>query len=124
MALNCLMPAPVSDLNPTLSWETLPRAMSDDLFAGSAPRAKQLSYEVHIFRGERPRGRHLMYPGAIVATHIGVRDAQLKLEQPLKPCTTYFWTVRARFELDGRQRATEWSGAYLSLIHTSDAADE
>jgi hypothetical protein len=36
-----------------------------------------------------------------------------KLDQDLDKCTHYLWTVRARFNIDGYPRATEWSGAYL-----------
>ena len=32
--------------------------------------------------------------------------------RPLQPCTYYFWTMRARFSVDGYPRVTEWAGAY------------
>ena len=36
----------------------------------------------------------------------------MQIKPDLAYCNRYFWTVRARFELDGRPRFTEWSGAF------------
>jgi hypothetical protein len=48
---------------------------------------------------------------------VGLPNNEHRLEVPLKYDTRYAWTVRARFDLDGRQRVTEWSfspfGKYL-----------
>jgi hypothetical protein len=30
------------------------------------------------------------------------------LETPLEPSSLYFWTVRARFELGGQVKVTDW----------------
>jgi hypothetical protein len=38
----------------------------------------------------------------------GLPSPAFTLEQPLAHGTPDFWTVRARFELDGRERATGW----------------
>lgn len=43
----------------------------------------------------------------------GLRAAEHRIEEPLSPCAFYAWTVRARFKLDGRPRAVEWTGDYL-----------
>jgi hypothetical protein len=35
-----------------------------------------------------------------------------KIEYKLDACEKYYWTLRARFSLDGNQRVTEWAGVY------------
>ena len=41
-----------------------------------------------------------------------------KLETPLSPAARYFWTVRARFKLDGVTRVTPWA-----RIHGSGSSE-
>ncbi len=38
----------------------------------------------------------------------GLPEPWHKLEEQLAPSTKYFWTIRARFELDGLPRVTQW----------------
>lgn len=39
----------------------------------------------------------------------GLTEPIYKLERPLKSNTKYYWSVRARFNLDGQPRVSEWS---------------
>jgi hypothetical protein len=40
-------------------------------------------------------------------------DPSHKLTRPLKPDTEYYWSVRARFVLNGQQRVSDWSLSQL-----------
>ena len=53
-----------------------------------------------------------MSPGKVVYRRYGLTTASHKLKVTLKKRTRYFWTVRSRFDLDGRERLTEWSSAH------------
>ncbi len=47
----------------------------------------------------------------MVYSRQGLPEPGHKIEAPLEPVTEYFWSVRARFELDGQTRVTPWSAA-------------
>ncbi|MGH9783758.1 MAG: hypothetical protein ACRD88_06190 [Terriglobia bacterium] len=94
---------PLSGLQPSFRWEAWPRGF--DIVPGNGPgQAQQVRYDLRIF-GE---------PG-IIYERRGIVEAEHRLEQPLEPCHTYRWTVRARFMLNGAPRATEWTGAYDTI---------
>ena len=64
-------------------------------------------YELRIF--ESVRARDYYGHGKLLYS---VRDLRKPFHKPaisLKPCTTYFWSVRARYDLDGRKRVTPWA---------------
>jgi len=48
-------------------------------------------------------------PVEIVDRGERVPEPRRTLETSLVPNARYFWTVRARFDIDGRARMTEWS---------------
>ncbi len=50
----------------------------------------------------------LYVPPASVYARAGIPAPSHTLEEAVQPSTKYFWTVRARFELDGQPRVTEW----------------
>jgi len=58
------------------------------------------------------------YPEAVIYSRQGLSEPYHKIELPLEPCTKYFWTLRARFELNGQPRATEWG---ISAIPAASA---
>jgi hypothetical protein len=94
---------PLNDLQPTFRWEPWPRGY--DLIPGNGPgQAHLVRYDLRIFGGT-----------GIVYERRGIEKAEHNLEQPLEPCHTYRWTVRARFALNDAPRATEWTGAYDTL---------
>ena len=41
-----------------------------------------------------------------------IRQDSYEFPRELKPCSWYFWTVRARVKLDGIMRVIEWAGTY------------
>ena len=92
----------VSSLQPKLRWQRFPR--ESDLWANPAEmgRVKNVGYDLMIAR------EHELAPAEIVYRGNGLSSPEYHVATPLAPDTRYFWTVRARFELDGRERVTEW----------------
>jgi len=95
--------ARVASLRPTLRWESFPT--EDDTKAdheGLLGRIHNVTYDLKVFHAEHK------FPTGPIYVRRGLSAASHRLETPLKLSTKYFWTVRARFELDGRPRATPW----------------
>lgn len=93
----------VDSLRPTLRWKPFPD--SDDRKAdreGMLSRVRNVTYELKILRAERD------HPAQVVYARSGLPEPSHRLETPLEPSARYFWTVRARFELDGVTRVTPW----------------
>ena len=79
----------VDSLQPTMSWEPFP-----------APNA---TYDLRIWRAGR------LGPDTLVYSRANLDQATHKLEMALEPSTLYYWSVRAHFSEQGRERITEWS---------------
>jgi hypothetical protein len=92
----------VDFLRPTLRWQSFPRATDLTADPGEMGRVKNVRYDLVIAR------EHNLAPAEVVYRREGLPEPIHTLETPLSPGTRYFWNVRARFELDGRQRVTEW----------------
>ncbi len=93
----------VDSRQPTLRWEAFPT--DDDRKAdqeGLLGRMSAVTYDLRIFRAERE------FPTEPIYTRLGLPEPRHRLESPLEPSTKYFWTVRARFQLNGRTRVTPW----------------
>ena len=94
----------VDSLRPTLRWETFPRP--EDLkvdIGGHLVNARGVTYEIRIWSADD------WYPVELVYARAGLSEPVHTLETPLAPDTLYLWTIRARFDLDGQQRVTEWA---------------
>lgn len=98
-----LQRAALPNLQPTLRWESLPRDFDCELGDGPG-KAQDLRYDLRVFDAR----------GAVYERY-GLTGTSHTLESALAPCQEYRWTVRARFTLDGTQRATEWTGAYQTI---------
>jgi hypothetical protein len=92
----------VSSLQPTLRWQRFPRDSDVRAAPAEMGRVKNVRYDLVIAR------EHELAPAEIVYRRNGLSSPEHHLATPLAPDTGYFWTVRARFELDGRERVTEW----------------
>lgn len=93
----------LGSLRPEFRWEPWPRGF--DIFPGSGPgQAREVRYDLRIFGAE-----------GVAYERRGLAQAAHRLEQPLDPCRTYRWTVRARFMFNDAPRATEWTGAYDTM---------
>lgn len=103
-------------LQPRLQWEAFPRP--EDLEADtrvSLGSARSVTYELRIWQaaGEYARGRSYkdpcVFPTALVYARRGLAEPVHTVEAPLVPNALYLWTVRARFDLNGRPRVTQWA---------------
>lgn len=96
----------VDSLQPTFRWETFPRP--HDFKAdkqGMLSRIKNVTYDLKIWRSENNSLSQVIY------NRLGLPTPSHKIEIPLEPCAKYFWTIRARFELDSQVRVTEWGNS-------------
>jgi hypothetical protein len=100
----------VDSLQPTLRWEPFPGKTQAPLsaeitaFVNVDERAvSDITYDLKIWNVLDGT------PAELVYEHEGIVEQWHRLESPLKPKTKYVWSVRARFKLDGKPRATEWS---------------
>lgn len=93
----------VDSLQATFRWELFPR--KQDLEADKERVLGQLTtvtYDLQIWLAEDT------LPSTRVYAKQGLTKASHRIEQPLAPATMYFWTIRARFQVKGHPRVTEW----------------
>lgn len=89
----------VDSLQPALKWEAFPRPQNLPSDTGTRGSISNVTYDLRILRT----------PSDIVYEREGLSTPYHTVETPLQPSTTYFWTVRARFDLDGKPKVTGWS---------------
>lgn len=107
----------VDSLQPTLSWEAFPRPIDLEIDKeGMRRRVSNVTYDLRIWRADEESPRE--YPAEIVYERRGLREPWHTIEQPLQPSSMYFWSIRARFELDGQPRVTQWG-----VTRASDFSD-
>ena len=104
----------VATMPPTLRWEQFPRSWESAGPDGTRPAITNVSYELKVF--DLLRGEAWPQPGQEVYRATDLAHPEHRITVDLRPCTEYFWTVRARFELSGRTRVTEWAGAYQPAL--------
>ncbi len=99
----------VDSLRPTIRWEPFPGRHEMPLI-GQRPyvdvdpaRIDDITYDLRIWRARND------HPQSLVYERRGLADTVHRLDLDLDPATTYFWSVRARFRLDGQTRLTDWS---------------
>ena len=94
----------VDSLKPTLQWKSFPTAkdINEDK-SGDLSRICEVTYDLRIWRAEDPPNEDIIY------RRPQLKNASHKIESPLIPLTRYFWSVRVRFKLDGRDIETNWS---------------
>jgi len=94
----------VDSLQPTFYWQQFPRP-KDDL----AGKVQDVTYEFRIWRMTPGESGKLRY------ARNGLESPYHKVEEPLEPSSKFFWSVRARFLIDGQVRVTEWGLAGIPL---------
>jgi hypothetical protein len=104
----------VDSVQPTLRWESFPRDHDMIEADGQKFQITDVRYDLRVFdKVVMPSSTHMVL---VPAQQVyGVRDipeSYHRIESGLNTCHEYFWTVRARFNLDGRVRVTEWAGYY------------
>jgi hypothetical protein len=91
---------------PTLEWEPFPRVIDQHTrYAPLLNTVSNIRYDLRIWKVVSDTPPQLVYErrALTVPTHT--------LDQPLKSGTRYFWSIRARFDVNGKTRATRW-GCY------------
>ena len=88
----------VDSLQPTLKWESFPRPQKLPPGGEKLPdRISNVTYELILKKASE-----------LVYERNGLSVPYHKIETPLQPSTRYLWTIRARFDLDGKPRVTAW----------------
>ena len=110
----------VDSLQPTLRWEAFPRPADLEGDRGEwLSRIRNVTYDLRIWRlksEEYPFEWYPFkwYPGELIYSKSGLPAPTHRIELGLGRDTRYLWSVRARFDLDGQQRVTEWGGLLIS----------
>jgi hypothetical protein len=94
----------VDSLQPTFQWQPFPRPK--DHLAG---KVQNVTYELRIWTMTPGESGKLRY------ARNGLKSPFHKVEEPLEPSSKYFWSVRARFMIDGHVRVIEWGLAGIPL---------
>lgn len=93
----------VDSLQPTFKWESFPRLRSIEKDEqGFLSKIKDVTYDLKIWKAENE------FPSFLIYSRQALPEPSHRIEQPLEPCAKYFWSVRARFKIDGETRVTEW----------------
>lgn len=95
-------------LRPLLRWEAFPRPGDVAGAAAEMGRLGKVSYDLIVASEAN------LAPAEIVYRRERLPRPEHRLESALQPGARYFWTVRARFELDGRERVTEWGVVHFA----------
>ncbi|HUT42536.1 MAG TPA: hypothetical protein VM011_14485, partial [Gammaproteobacteria bacterium] len=93
----------VNGLHPQVGWQAFPRQSDLARAPDLAARIGNVRYDLLVARERN------LAPAGIVYRRDGLSATTHTVQGGLQPESRYFWTVRARFELDGRERVTEWA---------------
>lgn len=113
---------PVTDsLQPTLRWEAFPMPWDANLQQPGV-ELQAIRYELKLYDGNYIGKAGFLTAGYYVRGKLldekrNLLDTSYRIERRLLPCHTYFWTVRARFRVNGANRVTEWGGAYKDGVY-------
>ncbi|MGD2140804.1 MAG: hypothetical protein PVH25_10435 [Burkholderiales bacterium] len=103
----------VDALKPTFQWEPFPREFEAAAQSNEGHRITNVRYELRVYDAVEPfNPNHLFVPGLKVYEAIDIPEPTHTIDVRLRDCSEYYWTVRAKFDLDGQTRATEWAGVY------------
>ena len=107
---------------PTFEWESFPRKFDGDLATTGNSRIANVRYEVRIFDAVKDENseRRAMIPNNQVYEANDIGEPFYTIGQALESCAQYFWTVRARFRLDGKERFTHWAASDAYLIGSGE----
>jgi hypothetical protein len=100
----------VDSRQPTFRWRPFPRDIDrQKLDPKSLEKIDRVTYDLKIWSVDG------CARGPLIYERVGLPVAEHKLEEPLKPASRYFWSVRARFGFEGRQMATRWAQTGLQF---------
>lgn len=104
----------IATRTPTLEWESFPRVIDKPArYAQLLSTVSNIRYDLRIWKVIRDAPPQLVYERRAlpVPTHT--------LDQPLESGTRYFWSVRARFDVNGKTRATRWGCYRTPMLEVS-----
>jgi hypothetical protein len=96
---------------PTLEWESFPRVIDRQTrYAHLLNTVTNIRYDLRIWQTINNAPPQIVYErrALTVPTHA--------LDHPLAPATRHFWSIRARFEVNGRTQAIRW-GCYRTPMY-------
>lgn len=103
----------VDTLQPTLTWTSFPRQIDrQKLDPDVLRKIENVTYDLRIWdETVEVRSRPLSdrWRNGIFYERTGLVAPKHKLEVQLAPDSRYYWSVRARFVVDGRSMATLWA---------------
>lgn len=103
----------VNSVQPTLRWESFPRGSDLTSTNEQKHQISDVHYELRIFDvGLSSKVNFIIVPTQLIYEMRDISEPYHMIENKLDACKAYFWTVRARFKLDGRLRVLEWAGAF------------
>ncbi len=97
----------MDSLQPTFRWNPVSGATHEE--EDKAPFLDNMRDVVYDFKIWRADNNDL--PADLVYMRQGLLGTSHRVEEPLEPSTKYFWTVRARFNMNDSSRATPWAVA-------------
>jgi hypothetical protein len=92
----------VDSLRPVLRWEAFPPEGLRLSEAEAINKIRYITYDLNVWISENDS------PSSLIYSRRGLPEPRHEIEEPLLPCANYFWTVRARFLVDGKERVSEW----------------
>jgi hypothetical protein len=102
----------VDSLQPTLRWTAFPREIDRAQLDPSVLRQiSGVTYDLRIWDedpAQRARPWNLQWRNRIFYERTGLAAPQHTLEAPLAPASRFWWSVRARFAMQGKPMATRW----------------
>jgi hypothetical protein len=91
------------NFSPLLAWQSFPRESDISADPLDLKQVKNVRYDLVVGSGDNGETPDMFYRIK------GLTETSHKLPMRLKPNTRYFWSVRARFDLNGRTRVTDWA---------------
>jgi hypothetical protein len=104
----------LDSLQPTLRWEAFPRERDREENKEILGHLTTVTYDLQIWLAGD------IFPAERIYAKRGLPEASHRIEQPLTPATMYYWTVRARFQINAEPRVTEW-GMYEKMLPWQEA---
>ena len=106
----------VDSLQPTLKWESFHLPWLNNLTdENPVSELCNITYELKIWRaGARDQPVDLIYERR------GLPEPFHKIERTLDPSARYLWTIRAKFEINGKPRVSTWGRTKFNELGNLD----
>lgn len=105
--------AQVTTLQPTLHWTAFPRDIDrQELDPELLHKITDVTYDLRIWDQEaelQNKSFTEQWRNRVIYERAGLIEPQHLIETPLAASKTYYWSVRARFKMDGQPMALRWS---------------